>query len=89
MSADAPIKPAMGPEAAATAKSTPGGVRLPLFKGVLPLERGRVAADIVAGVTLAAMNIPQAMGYTKIAGKVSPVFIRVPRMPLVTCLSHS
>jgi high affinity sulfate transporter 1 len=42
--------------------------RLPLFNGILPLERDRVSADIVAGVTLAAMNIPQAMGYTKIAG---------------------
>jgi len=42
--------------------------RLPLFGGVLPLERSRILSDIIAGVTLAAMNIPQAMGYTKIAG---------------------
>jgi sulfate permease, SulP family len=42
--------------------------RLPLFGGVLPLERQRILPDIIAGVTLAAMNIPQAMGYTKIAG---------------------
>ena len=42
--------------------------RLPLFAGVLPLERNRILSDLMAGVTLAAMNIPQAMGYTKIAG---------------------
>ena len=42
--------------------------RWPLFQGILPLERGRIFPDVVAGVTLAAMNIPQAMGYTKIAG---------------------
>jgi SulP family sulfate permease len=42
--------------------------RLPLFAGILPLERSRILPDIIAGVTLAAMNIPQAMGYTKIAG---------------------
>lgn len=38
------------------------------FRGILPIDRSRVLPDIVAGVTLAAMNIPQAMGYTKIAG---------------------
>jgi sulfate permease, SulP family len=31
--------------------------------GVLPIEN-----DIVAGVTLAALGIPEVMGYTKIAG---------------------
>jgi high affinity sulfate transporter 1 len=39
-----------------------------LFLGILPLDRARVVPDIMAGITLAAMNIPQAMGYTKIAG---------------------
>ena len=42
--------------------------RWSLFQGVLPYDRSRLAADILAGVTLAAMNIPQAIGYTKIAG---------------------
>jgi high affinity sulfate transporter 1 len=41
---------------------------LPLFHGILPLTRSRMLPDILAGITLAAMNIPQAMGYTKIAG---------------------
>jgi sulfate permease, SulP family len=42
--------------------------RLSLLQGILPLDRRRILPDIMAGVTLAAMNIPQAMGYTKIAG---------------------
>ena len=39
-----------------------------LFQGIRPLERSRIPKDILAGVTLAAMNIPQALGYTRIAG---------------------
>jgi MFS superfamily sulfate permease-like transporter len=42
--------------------------RWPLFAGILPLDRTQVLPNLMAGVTLAAMNIPQAMGYTKIAG---------------------
>ncbi|RII25418.1 MAG: sodium-independent anion transporter [Geobacter sp.] len=44
------------------------GRRFPLFQGILPLERSRVPAEIVAGVTLAALAIPEVMGYTKISG---------------------
>jgi SulP family sulfate permease len=36
--------------------------------GILPIERARVPIDIIAGVTLAALAIPEVMGYTKIAG---------------------
>lgn len=39
-----------------------------LFQGIRPLETSRIPKDILAGVTLAAMNIPQALGYTRIAG---------------------
>ena len=42
--------------------------KFPLLQGILPLNRAQVPADIMAGITLAALNIPQAMGYTKIAG---------------------
>ena len=45
-----------------------GGWRLPLFESVLPLGRSGFASNLAAGVSLAAMNIPQAMGYAKIAG---------------------
>ena len=42
--------------------------RWSLFQGILPYDKSRLTADILAGITLAAMNIPQAIGYTKIAG---------------------
>jgi high affinity sulfate transporter 1 len=41
---------------------------LPIGEGVLPLERQRLPGDVLAGVTLAALGIPEVMGYTKIAG---------------------
>jgi len=40
----------------------------PLFRGLLPLDRSRLPKDIVAGITLAALGIPEVMGYTKISG---------------------
>src|SRR6202050_2311506 len=48
---------------------------LRLFQGERPFRSVTALRDAVAGVTLAAMNIPQALGYTKIAG-----------MPVVTGL---
>jgi len=41
---------------------------LKLFRSIRPLTRSNVFRNAFAGVTLAAMNIPQALGYTKIAG---------------------
>jgi high affinity sulfate transporter 1 len=41
---------------------------LPLFQGLLPLDKARLAPDIVAGITLATLGIPEVMGYTKIIG---------------------
>ena len=50
--------------------------RNPTFMaGILPIDRSRVSMDIIAGITLAALAIPEVMGYTKIAG-----------MPVVTGL---
>src|SRR5215467_8920026 len=46
-----------------------------LFRGIRPVSRAGVLRDALAGCTLAAMNVPQALGYTKIAG-----------MPVVTGL---
>ena len=48
---------------------------LPVLQGVLPIDRSRVPADMLAGLTLAALGIPEVLGYAKIAG-----------MPLVTGL---
>ena len=46
-----------------------------MLRGVLPVERSRVPTDVLAGVTLAALGIPEVLGYAKIAG-----------MPVVTGL---
>ena len=48
---------------------------LPVLQGVLPIDRSRVPAEALAGLTLAALGIPEVLGYAKIAG-----------MPLVTGL---
>ena len=54
----------------------PGWLReLPVLRGVLPLERSRVWPDVLAGLTLAAIGVPEVLGYAKIAG-----------MPLITGL---
>ena len=36
--------------------------------GLLPLERAQLGPDFIAGITLAALGIPEVMGYTKIIG---------------------
>ena len=41
---------------------------LRLFQGIRPVSRAGAVRDALAGFQLAAMNIPQALGYTKIAG---------------------
>lgn len=38
------------------------------LQGILPLDRHRLPRDVLAGVTLAALAIPEVMGYTRIAG---------------------
>jgi sulfate permease, SulP family len=40
----------------------------PVMGGLMPVHRSEVAADMVAGITLAAVSIPVALGYAKIAG---------------------
>jgi high affinity sulfate transporter 1 len=49
-------------------KSSSSRWSLPLLQGILPLDKSRIAADIFAGITLAALGIPEVMGYTKIIG---------------------
>jgi SulP family sulfate permease len=41
---------------------------VPLLQGIVPLDRAHMSTDVVAGITLAALAIPEVMGYTKIAG---------------------
>jgi SulP family sulfate permease len=42
--------------------------RLPLMQGLLPFDRSTLGRQIIAGITLAALAIPEVMGYTSIAG---------------------
>ncbi len=42
--------------------------RLSLMQAVRPFSRAGAVRDALAGIQLATMNIPQALGYTKIAG---------------------
>lgn len=44
------------------------GMRLAFFHGIPPIKGSRVPTDIIAGLTLAALAIPEVMGYTKISG---------------------
>ena len=41
---------------------------LHIAQGLLPIRRSQVPADLLAGVTLAAVSIPVVLGYAKIAG---------------------
>lgn len=42
--------------------------RFSLFQGILPVTGSGVTAEVLAGITLAALAIPEVMGYTKISG---------------------
>jgi len=44
------------------------GYRFPVMQGLLPIKGSQVPLEIVAGLTLAALAIPEVMGYTKISG---------------------
>jgi high affinity sulfate transporter 1 len=44
------------------------GFRLPILQGVLPIKGSQIPTELIAGITLAALAIPEVMGYTKIAG---------------------
>ena len=61
------------------------GSSMPILQGVLPLKGAQVPAEIIAGITLAALAIPEVMGYTKISG--TPVItglytILIPMAPM-------
>lgn len=42
--------------------------QIPFLPGILPIRKSQVPFDIIAGITLATLAIPQVMGYAKIAG---------------------
>src|SRR4051795_1683295 len=48
--------------------TTDGRHVLSLFGSIRPYDRSWLSRDVVAGITLAALAIPEVMGYTRIAG---------------------
>jgi SulP family sulfate permease len=58
-------------------------MRLSLFESLRPLSRTTVVRDAIAGVTLASMNIPQVLGYTRIAGTPVVTGLYTVLLPLV------
>ena len=58
-------------------------MRLRLFQGLRPFSRGGTGRDALAGVTLASMNIPQVIGYTRIAGTPVVTGLYTVLLPLV------
>ncbi|NOQ78889.1 MAG: STAS domain-containing protein, partial [Gammaproteobacteria bacterium] len=46
----------------------PSGFRLPFMQGVLPIKAAQIPNELIAALTLAALAVPEVMGYTKIAG---------------------
>ena len=48
---------------------------LPILQGIRPIQASHISTELIAGATLAALGIPEVLGYAKIAG-----------MPVVTGL---
>ena len=49
----------------------------PILHGLVPFDKAQIGPEIIAGVTLGALGIPEVMGYTKIIGT-----------PVITGLTH-
>src|SRR5215469_10620715 len=54
--------------AAISDRKNPWWSSLQLMQGLLPVDRAQIGPNIIAGITLAALGIPEVMGYTKIIG---------------------
>src|SRR5580658_5317993 len=57
--------------------------RFGLLKGILPLSRAAALRDALAGITLASMDIPQVLGYARIAGMPAVTGLYTAVLPLV------
>jgi MFS superfamily sulfate permease-like transporter len=53
----------------------PARSRLPILEGILPIDPSRIPTEVIAGATLAALAIPETMGYASMA-----------QMPVITGL---
>src|SRR6202050_1689204 len=58
-------------------------MRLIFFGGLRPFSRSVAVRDFFAGVTLASMNIPQVLGYARIAGMPVVAGLYTVLLPLV------
>ena len=65
-------------------REPPSLFRWPVLAGVLPLHRAQIPTEIIAGITLAALAIPEVMGYTKISG--TPVITGLYTLLVPACL---
>ncbi|HKM50278.1 MAG TPA: SulP family inorganic anion transporter, partial [Candidatus Bathyarchaeia archaeon] len=65
--------------------------KFPLLQGILPVIRSQVPLDIIAGLTLAALAIPEVMGYARIAGTpvITGLYTLVVPLALFACLGSS
>ncbi|QBR01576.1 SulP family inorganic anion transporter [Paraburkholderia pallida] len=57
--------------------------RLPFLQGLLPFNAAQLPHDIIAGITLAALGIPEVMGYTKISGTPTVTGLYTILLPLI------
>jgi len=57
--------------------------RAGVLKGVLPLNRAAAMRDTLAGVQLASMDIPQVLGYARIAGMPAVTGLYTVFLPLI------
>jgi len=58
-------------------------MKFSLLKGILPLSRAAALRDALAGITLASMDIPQVLGYARIAGMPAVTGLYTAVLPLV------
>ncbi|WP_062604085.1 SulP family inorganic anion transporter [Caballeronia calidae] len=54
-----------------------------LLKGILPIDRAAALRDALAGVSLASMDIPQVLGYARIAGMPAVTGLYTAFLPLL------
>jgi len=49
-------------------RNTSPRIRWPIFSSIIPAAKSDVPKEVIAGITLATIAIPEVMGYTRIAG---------------------
>ncbi|SAK73198.1 sulfate transporter [Caballeronia temeraria] len=55
----------------------------PLLKGIVPINRAGALRDVLAGMSLASMDIPQVLGYARIAGMPAVTGLYTAFLPLI------